>query len=62
MRKTTDRRGKEKGNLKAANKAGKKIDSAIKLIRKGKLPITRKEGKEKLERIVFGKSNPRKRK
>ena len=62
MRKTTDRRGKEKDNLKASNKVGKKIDSAIKLIRKGKLPITRKEGREKLERIVFGKSNPRKRK
>ena len=34
----------------------------MKLIREGKLPITRKEGREKLERIVFGKSNPRKRK
>ena len=62
MRKTTDRRGKEKDNLKAANKVGKKIDSAIKLIRTGKLPITIKEGKEKLERIIYGKSNPRKRK
>ena len=34
----------------------------MKLIREGKLTITRKEGREKLERIVFGKSNPRKRK
>ena len=61
MRKTTDRRGKEKDNLKAAQKVKKKINSAIKLARKGKLPITRKEGEDQFSRI-FGKSNSRKRK
>ena len=59
MRKTTDRRGKKKELNKTT---GKKILKSIKLIREGKLPIIRKEGREKLERIVFGKSNPRKRK
>ena len=61
MRKTTDRRGKEKGNLKAAQKVKKKLNSAIKLARKGKLPITRKEGEDQFAKI-FGKSNTRKRK
>ena len=61
MRKTTDRKVKEKDNLKAAQKVKKKLNSAIKLVRKGKLPITRKEGEDQISRI-FGKSNPRKRK
>ena len=61
MRKTTDRRGKEKNNLNAAQKVKKKLNSAIKLARKGKLPITRKSGEDQFAKI-FGKSNPRKRK
>jgi hypothetical protein len=58
---STDRKVKEKDNLKAARKVKKKLNSAIKLARKGKLPITRKEGEDQFSRI-FGKSNPRKRK
>ena len=59
MKKTTDRRGERK---KPNTTTAKNILKSMKLIREGKLPITRKEGREKLERIVFGKSNPRKRK
>ena len=58
---STDRKVKEKDNLKAARKVKKKLNSAIKLARKGKLPITRKEGEDQFSRI-FGKSNSRKRK
>jgi len=62
MRKTTDRKKKEKNNLKAASKVRKKIDSAVKLGTKGKLPITRKEGRDQFSKFFGYKPNTRKRK
>ena len=59
MRKTTDRRGKRK---KPNTETAKKIQKSMKLVREGKLAVTRKEGKDQILKTFGKKSNTRKRK
>ena len=59
MRKTVDRRGKRKEPNKTT---GKKILKSMKLVREGKLAVTRKEGKDQILKTFGKKPNTRKRK
>ena len=59
MRKTTDRRGKRKEPDKTT---AKKILKSMKLVKEGKLAVTRKEGKDQILKTFGIKPNVRKRK
>ena len=59
MRKTTDRRGQRK---KPDKTTAKKILKSMKLVKEGKLAVTRKEGKDQILKTFGIKPNVRKRK
>jgi hypothetical protein len=59
MRKTTDRRGERK---KPNTTTAKNILKSMKLVKEGKLAVTRKEGKDQIFKIFGKKPNTRRRK